>query len=99
MLRVADVQKATGYPRTSVYQKIQEGLFPRAVSMGLRTAVWPKHEVEAIVSARMAGDGDEEIRALVKELMNDRLGEREPVEPEEPVPGSGPGWPGYGKLR
>jgi prophage regulatory protein len=72
MLRMKDVTKKTGYPKGSIYQKIGEGLFTRPVPMGARTAAWPKHEVETILQARIAGANDEAIRKLVKELMNKR---------------------------
>jgi len=72
MLRMKDVTKRTGYPRGSVYQKMGEGLFTRSVPMGARTAAWPKHEVEAILQARIAGADDAVIRELVKELMSKR---------------------------
>ena len=72
MLRMQDVTKKTGYPKGSIYQKIGEGLFTRPVPMGARTAAWPKHEVEAILQARIAGAKDDAIRELVKELMKKR---------------------------
>ena len=72
MLRLKDVIRNTGYPRGSIYQKMGEGLFTRPVPMGARTAAWPKHEVESILQARIAGANDAVIRELVKELMNKR---------------------------
>jgi len=73
MLRIKDVTKKTGYPRGSIYQKIGEGLFTQPVSMGARTVAWPKHEVEAILRARIAGANDDAIHKLVKVLMAERL--------------------------
>ena len=72
MLRMKNVVEITGYPKGSIYQKIGEGLFTRPVPMGARTAAWPKHEVEAILQARIAGVNDSAIRELVKELMSKR---------------------------
>ena len=73
MLRFKDVVKATGYPRGSVYEQIKQRTFPSPVKMGARTAAWPRHEIEAILQARIAGANNEAIRLLVKELLDDRL--------------------------
>ena len=72
MLRFKAVTQATGYPRGTVYEHIKRGTFPKPVAMGMRTAAWPRYEVEKIVQARIAGKSDDEIRALVYQLMERR---------------------------
>jgi prophage regulatory protein len=37
-------------------------------------SMWPEHEVDAVVQARVAGKTDDEIRALVRELEAKRKG-------------------------
>lgn len=55
-------------PKTSVYNAVQAGLLTKPVSIGLRSVGWPDYEVEAVTAARVAGQPDEAIRALVNKL-------------------------------
>ena len=48
--------------------RISQGLWTKPVSLGARAVGWPSDEVEAINAARIAGNTDDEIRVLVKEL-------------------------------
>lgn len=52
----------------SVYNDIRDGKFTAGVAIGQRAKGWPDYEVDAIISARIAGRSDAEIRALVKVL-------------------------------
>lgn len=61
------VQTQTGERHTAIYLKIKDGLFPRPVKVG-RSSRWPRHVIQAIVLARIAGKSDEEIKLLVDEL-------------------------------
>jgi prophage regulatory protein len=62
------VEQATGDSRTTIYRKINAGLFTRPVKIGGDRVAWPANEIEAINKARIAGKSDEEIKALVIEL-------------------------------
>jgi len=44
------------------------GLFTTGVAIGQRAKGWPDYEVDAIITARIAGKTDEQIRELVKAL-------------------------------
>jgi prophage regulatory protein len=63
---------ATGKSRSTIYEDINRGLFTRPVSLGLRSVAWPQHEVDAINRARMAGAGNDELKALVERLHQER---------------------------
>ena len=69
LARKPRVLDATGYSNSTLYLKIAEGTFTPGVKLGLRSVAWPEYEVDAINAARIAGKSDEEIRALVKELV------------------------------
>ena len=60
--------KARGRSKTSHYEDIEKGLFTRPVLLGGRAVGWPHHELRAVNAARIAGDTDDEIKALVIEL-------------------------------
>ena len=68
ILRLPTVKATTGLSRSTIYQRIADGSFPKPVSLGARAVGWPEREVAAINSARIAGKADEEIRTLVVEL-------------------------------
>ncbi len=72
ILRAPVVQKATGLPKSSFYAQIAEGLLPPPIRMGKRSVGWLESEINAIVFARAKGQSDEEIRSLVKQLVEQR---------------------------
>ncbi|KIF83774.1 transcriptional regulator [Noviherbaspirillum autotrophicum] len=69
ILRLPVVLKRRGRSRAAHYLDIQQGLFTPPVPIGLRAVGWPEYEVDALNAARIAGKNDDEIRALVAELM------------------------------
>ncbi|CAN5919549.1 hypothetical protein BH11PSE13_BH11PSE13_41400 [soil metagenome] len=58
--------------KTTWYSQIDSGLITGGVPVGLRSVGWPEHELDAILAARLAGWPDEQIRTLVKALMDVR---------------------------
>jgi prophage regulatory protein len=66
ILRLPDVLATTGHrSHNSIYSAIRAGLFTKQVQIGQRSVGWPAGEVEAINAARVAGQSEDEIRALV----------------------------------
>ncbi len=65
--------------RSTFYLQIRDGLMTPPVEAGKNTSAWPEHESEAILRARVAGFTDEQIRALVKQLVSDRAKLADPV--------------------
>jgi prophage regulatory protein len=57
----------------SPYNAIRDGLFTTGVAIGQRAKGWPDYEVKAIAAARIAGQSDDKIRELVKELHAKRM--------------------------
>ena len=72
ILRRPRVEEASGYSRPTLYLRITQGLWPKGVGIGSRAVGWPASEVAAINAARIAGQSDDEIRALVTQLHNAR---------------------------
>jgi prophage regulatory protein len=67
--RIGTCKEKSGYRSTaSIYNNIREGLWTKAVRIGLRSVGWPSEEVEAINNYRIAGATDDQIRELVKRL-------------------------------
>ena len=72
ILRRPAVSKETGYPRSTLYLRMNQGLWPKPVHLGERSVGWPSHEVAALNAATIAGKTNEEIRNLVVKLEADR---------------------------
>jgi prophage regulatory protein len=73
LLRISATLERTGDTRTPLYDRISKGLFTRPVKCsGRRAAGWPEHEVQAIMTARVAGAPDGEVRKLVERLHEER---------------------------
>lgn len=69
ILRLPAVKAETGHrSHASIYNAIRAGLFTNPVPIGQRAVGWPSDEVQAINAARIAGQSDEQIRELVKQL-------------------------------
>jgi prophage regulatory protein len=51
-MRIADVVKATGYSKSSIYRLIEQGRFPQPVHLcGGRAAAWVASEVHAVIQS------------------------------------------------
>jgi prophage regulatory protein len=68
ILRLPAVKAESGASRSTIYLRIQQGLWPKPVRLGPRSVGWPASEVAAINTARIAGYGDDQIRLLVIRL-------------------------------
>lgn len=68
ILRLPAVKAESGASRSTIYLRIQQGLWPKPVRLGPRSVGWPASEVAAINIARIAGMTDDEIRNLVVKL-------------------------------
>ena len=68
ILRIAEVQNQTGGKRSTTYNRIEQGTMTRPISLGGRTVGWPQSEITKINGARIAGQSDDQIRALVCQL-------------------------------
>ena len=73
ILRIDGVTACTGHrSKTSIYAAIKAGLFTKPVPIGQRTVGWPDFEVETLNAARIAGQTEDVIRALVGKLHTQR---------------------------
>lgn len=68
ILRLPSVQAETGASRSTVYLRVQQGLFTKPVRLGRRAVGWPASEIAALNAALIAGLSDDEIRQLVRDL-------------------------------
>jgi prophage regulatory protein len=73
LLRLPAVMAQCGYSRSTIYLRMSQGLWTHPVSLGARAVAWPASDVAALNAARIAGNTDEQIRALVLKLEAVRL--------------------------
>src|SRR5687767_7914595 len=59
VLRLPEVIRRTGLRRSSIYNRITAGSFPRPVSLGGRSVGWLESEVEAQIHTWAASRDDE----------------------------------------
>ena len=65
-IRLPEVLTRTGYGRTSIYRKMEEGSFPRSVKLGgpledpnvfdSRAVAWIEHEVDQWIESMIEGN-------------------------------------------
>lgn len=72
LMRLPDVLGATGHRRSTLYRYISRGLWTSPVKVGDRVSVWPAHETQTLLVAITGGADDEQIRALVTRLHEQR---------------------------
>nr|WP_234002428.1 AlpA family transcriptional regulator [Erythrobacter sp. AP23] len=46
LIRLPEVMNRVGLKRSTIYQRMRDGRFPRARSLGLKCAVWVEAEIE-----------------------------------------------------
>lgn len=67
--RARDARAQFGIASSTFYDWQERGLMSPGISLGARSVGWPAHELDAIAAARIAGKSEDEIRALVSELV------------------------------
>jgi prophage regulatory protein len=77
ILRLPGVRARYPKSRSSLYADIARGLFVPPIALGPRCVGWPAHEVEAILEARVAGASTDMLKHLVRNLVAQRIAERD----------------------
>jgi prophage regulatory protein len=52
ILRRPDVEERTGLSRSTLYQWMKEGTFPKPVALGARLVGWRENEIDEWLAAR-----------------------------------------------
>jgi len=53
LMRLKEVLKQTGLGRSTIYEKIKTGDFPRQVKLGPKASAWPESAVQNWISDRI----------------------------------------------
>ena len=54
IMRRPEVETATGLSRSSIYAKMEDGSFPKAIKLSERSVGWLEHEVQEWLKNRVA---------------------------------------------
>jgi prophage regulatory protein len=55
LLRLADVRQRVPYSRSTIYQKISRGEFPKPIGIGERAVAWLESDIDAWIASRVEG--------------------------------------------
>ena len=58
ILRLPTVIVRTGLSRSTIYQRVSEGTFPKPLSLGARAVGWLESEIDEWLSSRLRARGD-----------------------------------------
>jgi len=58
ILRLPEVQRRTGLSRSTIYVRLEQGRFPKPVSLGARAVGWIESEVDEWIRERIAESRD-----------------------------------------
>ena len=73
ILRMKQIRAQFNIPPSTIYDHIEKGLFVRTIKFGERISGWLESECVAIMSARIAGKSEADIKTLVTDLQNQRV--------------------------
>lgn len=68
LLRQSEVTAHTGLSESGLQRLIAAGLFTKPVNLSIRARAWPRSEVSAFITAKIAGMPDGDLRKLVSLL-------------------------------
>ncbi len=79
LVRKPEVLKYLGIKKSSLSNRIHDGLFPPPISIGVRAIAWAEHEIEQVIKATVAGKDEAYMRDLVKHIIQQRKDFDSPV--------------------
>lgn len=60
LLRRREVEARTGLSRSTIYEWIRLGNFPRPIALGTRAVRWQEHDVDQWIAGRVANEVKQE---------------------------------------
>lgn len=72
LIRKPDVVKQTGLSKSTIYNRVNDGLFPPPINLGARAVAFLVSEVDAVINAMIEERSEEDIKSLVRDLIKQR---------------------------
>ena len=60
------------FSKSTLFSQIKQGLMPKPIPLGDRAVGYLQHELDSVLSARIAGQSNDQIKELVKSLVAQR---------------------------
>ena len=57
ILRLPDVTNVTGLSRSSIYQKISDGEFPKQINLGAKSVGWIESDIQTWIEGKIKSQG------------------------------------------
>ncbi len=72
LIRRQDLIHLTGLSKSSIYNRIRDGLMPTPISLGDRAVAFVLEEIQIVLQAMIAEQTPDQIKQLVSELIKQR---------------------------
>ncbi len=72
IIRKPEVLVTLGISRSTLFNRINAGLFPPSIPLGGRAVGWLESEIQSVLNAFVSGLALEDIKALVLQLIEKR---------------------------
>jgi len=72
IIRKPQALNMLGISKSNFHNKLNQGLLPKAIALGANSVGYFKHELTAVLVAMATGKSQDEIKALVKSLVEQR---------------------------
>ena len=72
IIRRPEVLSKTGWSKSTLYNRLKEGLFPTPISLGVRSIGFVESECDRVIQAMIAGYSEQQLRDLVQDLIANR---------------------------
>lgn len=72
LIRKPEVLARTGLSKSTLYNRIKDGLFPTPVSLGARAVAFVASEINAVLQAMIEEKTQAQIKVLVSSLIQQR---------------------------
>lgn len=72
IIRRPQVLKNTGWSKSTLYNRLKDGLFPAPISLGARAVGFVESECDKVIQAMIAGYSDQQLKDLVQDLVANR---------------------------
>ncbi|MEI8652429.1 AlpA family transcriptional regulator [Pseudoalteromonas sp. Hal273] len=72
IIRRPEVLNKTGWSKSTLYNRINDGLFPTPISLGVRAVGFVESECNEVIQSMIAGYTEQQLRALVQNIIDKR---------------------------
>jgi prophage regulatory protein len=72
VIRRPEVLNKTGWSKSTLYNRINDGVFPPSISLGERAVGFVESECDKVVQAMIAGYTEQQLKALVRGIVEKR---------------------------